>query len=67
MIHFINITIQSKGVDDWRAFLDWGDDKYMMRYQLRGYGATPGQAADDAWSKYTEDRDFYISCEEEWK
>lgn len=67
MIHFLNITIQCKGPDDWRSFLDWADGETMVRYQLRGYGATPGDSADDAWAKYNEDRDFYISDEEEWK
>ena len=67
MIHFLNITIQSKGVDDFRSFLDWADSDTMTRYQLRGYGDTPGKSADDAWTKYHEDRDSYISHEEEWK
>jgi hypothetical protein len=67
MIHFLNITIQSKASDDWRAFLDWADDSTMTRYQLRGYGSTPGEAADDAWKRYNEDRDFYIEDESVWK
>ena len=58
MIQFLNITIQSKSDDDWRAFLDWADSDIMMRYQIRGYGNTPGAAAD-AWSKFNDDRDFY--------
>lgn len=67
MIHFLNITIQRKGGDDFRAFLDWADSETMTQYQLRGYGDTPGRAADDAWAKYERDRDYYIEGECEWK
>lgn len=67
-IVFLSIAIQEKGRgDDYRAFLDWAERDTMTRYQLRGYGATPGEAADDAWAKYNEDRDFYIEHWEEWK
>jgi hypothetical protein len=67
MIHFLNINIQCKGGDDFRAFLDWADDESMTLYELRGYGNTPGKAADDAWTRYNEDRNAYIAYEEEWK
>ena len=67
MIHFLNITIQCKGGDDFRAFLDWADDECMTRYQLRGYGDTPGRAADDAWTRYNGDRDTHIIHEEKWE
>ncbi len=67
MIHFLNITIQGKGGDDFRAFLDWADDESMTRYQLRGYGDTPGRAADDAWARYNEDGNTYIAHEEKWE
>jgi len=66
MIHFLNIIIQCKGGDDFRAFLDWADDECMIRYQLRGYGDTPGKAADDAWTKYNENRDTNIAYESMW-
>ncbi len=67
MIHFLSITIQSKSENDFRSFLDWADDKSMIRYQLRGYGDSPSAAANDAWVKYIEDRDSYITHEEPWK
>ena len=67
MIHFLNITIQCKGGDDFRAFLDWADDESMTRYQLRGYGDTPGSAANDAWARYNENRNTYIAHEEKWE
>lgn len=67
MIHFLQITLQAKDpACDWRAFLDWADSETMKRYQLRGYGATPGEAAEDAWCKYNEDRDHYVDHEEDW-
>ncbi len=62
MIHFLKITIQEKGAgEDYRAFLDWADSEENMVYQIRGYGDTPGKAADDAYAKYIEDKDFYIA------
>ena len=68
MIHFLKITIQEKSKgEDYRAFLDWADSETMMVYQIRGYGDTPGKAADDAYAKYEEDREFYVEDEWEWK
>ena len=68
MIHFLNITLQAKDPNcDWRAFLDWADSDTMTVYQLRGYGSTPGEAADNAWSKYNDNRDDYIEDSWEWK
>jgi hypothetical protein len=55
MIHFLNITIQNKGGDDFRAFLEWTDSETMSLYEIRGYDDTPGKAADDAYARYTED------------
>lgn len=66
MIHFLNITIQQKSKNDWRAFLDWADSKTMTRYQLRGYGDTPGEAADDAYHRFETDRDKYADGSWEW-
>lgn len=66
MIHFLNITLQQKSKNDWRAFLDWADSDTMSRYQLRGYGSTPGEAADDAYAKYNGNRDAYVEDSWEW-
>jgi hypothetical protein len=67
MIHFLQITVQQKSPGDFRSFLDWADSETMTVYQLRGYGDTPGRAADDAWTRYNEDRDHYIEDSWEWK
>lgn len=68
MIHFLDITIQCKGSNDFRAFLDWADSETATRYQLRGYGSTPGAAADDAWTRYkSENRDLLITDECAWE
>jgi hypothetical protein len=69
MIHFQKITIQEKGKgDDYRAFLDFADTKTMMVYQIRGYGPTPGKAADDAYAKFeSEDRASHVTDWWEWK
>lgn len=65
MIRFLKITVQEKSKgEDYRAFLDWADSKTMTVFQLRGYGDTPGKAADDAYAKYEDDRDSYI--EDQW-
>ena len=68
MIHFLKITVQEKSRDeDYRAFLDWGDDQEMMVYQIRGYGDTPGKAADDAYRKFQEDPELHVQGGWEWK
>jgi nitrogen regulatory protein PII len=67
MIHFLQIEVQSKSSDDWRSFLQYADDETMTVYEIRGYGSTPGQAADDAMRRYQEDPEFYIEDSWEWK
>lgn len=67
MIHFLKITIQEKCKDDYRAFLEWADSDTMMCYEIRGYGDTPGKAADDAYARFIEDRDWYSEDEWEWE
>ena len=69
MIQFLQIAIQEKSHgEDYRSFLDFADSITMTAYQIRGYGATPGQAADDAYSKYnSENREFHVVDEWEWK
>lgn len=57
--HKINVRLESIAVDqkspgDWRAFLEWVDYDDKMIYTLRGYGDSPGKAADDAWRKFSE-------------
>ena len=67
MIHFLQIVIQSKASDDWRAFLQYADSDEMMVYEIRGYGSTPGTAADDAYAKYNDDPESYIADSWAWK
>jgi hypothetical protein len=67
MIHFLNITIQMKSGDDFRAFLEWADDETMCLYGIRGYGDTPGKAADNAYARYMEDREFYSENHGVWE
>lgn len=67
---FLNIVTQCKGSvndKDWRAFLHWGDSYNGMMYTIRGYGETPGQAADDAFQKFVEDPVGNITDRCEWK
>jgi hypothetical protein len=69
MIHFLRIVIQEKSYgEDYRAFLEFADSDTMTVYQIRGYGATPGNAADNAYSKYdSDDREMNVQDEWEWK
>ena len=69
MIHFMSITIHEKGKgDDYRAFLHFADRETMTAYEIRGYGDTPGKAADDAYAHYeSEDRYYHVTDEWEWK
>ena len=69
MIHFMSITIHEKGKgDDYRAFLNFADRETMMVYEIRGYGNTPGAAADDAYAHYeSEDRYDFVTDRWEWK
>jgi hypothetical protein len=67
MIHFLNITIQNKSGDDFRAFLEWANSETMSLYEIRGYGDTPGKAADDAYARYMEDREYYSNYQGVWE
>lgn len=54
MRHFQNIVIQSKYDDvDWRSFVYCTDD-YGDKWELRGYGNTPAEAARNAWANYND-------------
>ena len=58
--HFQNISIQSKDDDeDWRSFVHC-TDVYGNRWELRGYGETAGEAADDGWKNYLDKDDWDI-------
>jgi hypothetical protein len=61
------ITINKKGQEDYRAFLEWGDYETMLRYQIRGYGDTPGKAADNAYAKWLEDPEVHAEYSEVWE
>lgn len=67
MILFLSITLQQKGGDDWRAFLHWADTDKKIEYELRGYGSLPGEAANDAWKRYNEKRDEFVTYEGPWE
>ncbi len=60
--YFVQIIIQSKGLDDWRAFLIYQDitkgyKGVVTNYEIRGYGATAEDAVKDVWMKY-EDNEY---------
>lgn len=63
---FVQVIVQEKGHfnQDFRAFLEC--EYETMRYSIRGYGKTAGQAADDAYSKM-EDRNWDMFVSESWE
>jgi hypothetical protein len=67
MIHFISIEVQEKSQnEDYRAFLTFEDSKTMTVYQIRGYGDTPGKAADYAYASY-QSEDRYDLVTDSWE
>jgi hypothetical protein len=64
---FLGITINEKGQGDYRAFLEWGDSSTGTLYHIRGYGDTPGKAADDAYARWLEDPEVYAEYSEVWE
>jgi len=48
----IRVEAKSEIDNDWRAFLRFIDCEEDLMLGLRGYGKTPGEAADDAWKDY---------------
>lgn len=51
---FINIQLEEKNENEWRAFLRFIDYEENLILGIRGYGSSPGEAADDAWADYQE-------------
>jgi len=56
--YFGDITIQSKGDDDFRSFANVCDSKGKC-WELRAYGKTVTEAAQNAWDRYLEDEKFW--------
>jgi hypothetical protein len=54
-VSFLQIKIQEKCANDWRSFLSFYSKETDVIYRLRGYGSTPGEAADDAWEKFNDE------------
>ncbi len=53
---FIEIIVTSKDdKEDWRSFIHCSDGD--VKWELRGYGDSPGVAANDAWKCYQDDID----------
>jgi hypothetical protein len=58
MKHFYQIIIQSKyDIEDFRAFCHCVDTD-GIKWELRGYGNTAGEAAEDAWNCYKDDTNW---------
>lgn len=54
-VSFRQIIIQEKSHDDWRSFLFFYSEETEVLYSLRGYGKTPGEAADDAYKTFNDE------------
>lgn len=55
---FIQMTIQSKASNDFRAFLTCNDST-GIEWEIRGYGKTPVEASENAWKKYSEGEEYW--------
>ena len=70
---FLKIVVQLKGAPqdaDWRAFLQWVDRNTMTVHEMRGYGKTPGNAADDAYARFNDpetDPEYYTEDSWAWE
>jgi hypothetical protein len=54
-VMFFNIVIEEKCPDDFRSFLSFYSKETNVMYRLRGYGSSPGAAADDAWNTFNDE------------
>jgi hypothetical protein len=54
---FLDIRVEAKSEidNDWRAFLRFVDYEEKLILGIRGYGKTPGEAADDVWKHYQDE------------
>ena len=60
--YFGDITVQSKDdKEDFRSFAHVRDSKGKW-WELRGYGRTVGDAAQNAWARYMEDEKTWDCC-----
>ena len=68
-VSFLKMVIEEKCCNDWRAFLSFYSRETNVVYGLRGYGSTPGEAADYAWKKFNDEdlRWFGIDSYEKWE
>lgn len=54
-MYFIQLAVQQKGEDDYRAFLYYKENfDSPEEHEIRGYGNSIRRAADDAINKYSE-------------
>jgi hypothetical protein len=68
-VSFLEMIIEEKCCNDWRAFLSFYSTETNVVYRLRGYGSTPGEAADDAWKTFNDEdlRWFGIDSYKKWE
>ena len=61
-VSFRQIIIQEKAPDDQRSFLTFYSEETDVIYQIRGYGSTPGEAADDAHKTFNDEDLRWFGC-----
>ena len=68
-VSFVQMIVQEKCSNDWRSFLSFYSKETDVIYRLRGYGSTPGEAADNAWETFNDEylRWVEIDSYERWK
>ncbi len=61
----LGTTINERGQEDYYALLEGVDSGTL--YHIRGYGDTPGKAADNAYAKWLEDPEVHAEYSEVWE
>lgn len=69
-LRFIEIIVRAKSeVDnDWRSYIRFGSKETMEVFEVRGYGSSPGEAAENAWERYNDpELRFFEFSVEPWE
>jgi hypothetical protein len=64
-VEFIQLTVQEKGPEDFRAFVYYKESVCSDTYELRGYGSSVLAACDDAMSRFFEHESELENIEDE--
>lgn len=69
-LKFIEIVVRAKSEadNDWRSYIRFGSKETMQVFEVRGYGSSPGRAAENAWKRYKDpELRFFEFSVEPWE